>query len=280
MLHNDVGTTKASLNSIELGKDSNLTFRDAFREFDHPIEAALKIMAMYIGEMDLTEMPIGISKGMKHGNVAFTMILIFVLAFIFFIVMVLGNLLNGLAVRDTGEILKRAGILHQVSLAKFLCFSDHLILGNLQYFRNIAQKVPKLKGFLEKTIISELSSFLLSKSFIHFMPNGSTYLEVRIPLIAPKGLNTLLELHGRRRKNIVLKFFSIFSKFLNFILRCIPLCDEELNYGCEEFLDESRKILKKKRLSKIKRRKEKDAKRKENQYIRTLLRKEIQVCTK
>ncbi len=73
MLHNDVGMTKASLNPIELLNNS-VQFSESFQEFTHPVEAGVKTMAMYIGELDFSAMPIGIRKGMKHGNISYTLI--------------------------------------------------------------------------------------------------------------------------------------------------------------------------------------------------------------
>ena len=107
----------------------------------------------------------------------------FVLFFMFFIVIVLGNLLNGLAISDTNEILKKASILHQISLINVLTYGERLILGNLQQFKDLGKRFPKIKRCLDKTLIPATSSLLLLSSYIDFIPERFPQLEVVIPLI-------------------------------------------------------------------------------------------------
>ena len=177
MLHNDVGDSNVSL------KGDPKEYEGAFEEFDHPNEAVMKTLAMYIGELDFSAMPIGIKYGRKHGNISISMIQLFVLFFMFFIVIVLGNLLNGLAVSDTNQILKKASILHQISLINVLTYGERLILGNLQQFKDLGKRFPKIKRCLDKTLIPATSSLLLLSSYIDFIPERFPQLEVVIPLI-------------------------------------------------------------------------------------------------
>ena len=272
MLHNDVGDTKATLNPIS-GTKPGLEFDDAFKEFDHPIEAAIKTMAMYIGELDLSEMPLGITKGMKHGNVTVTLIHVFTLAFIFFIVMVLGNLLNGLAVSDTSEILRKAETLHQISLIRNLTGGESIIMGNLQDFKNIAEKFPMFGTFLKRTMISAISSMLLLNSHIELIPDRFPQLEVLIPLKVTENFDCR---KGQERTRCCSQFLSQISKTFDYISRWVLFCDEGINYGCDQILNEARDILKSKRLAKVKARKKMEAKKKEKEYLRTLIQEEIQ----
>ena len=178
---------------------------EVFKEFNHPIEAAIKTMAMYVGELDLSEMPLGVSKGMKHGNVTVTLIHVFILAFIFFIVMVLGNLLNGLAVSDTSEILRKAETLHQISLINNLTYGESVIMGNLRDFKKIAETCTILGNFLRRTIISAISSMLLLHSYIEIIPDRFPQLEVLIPLRRAKEDHATKE---KKKRNFASDFFT------------------------------------------------------------------------
>ena len=272
MMHNDVGNTKASLNPIS-SPPKGLEVDDVFKEFNHPIEAAIKTMAMYVGELDLSEMPLGVSKGMKHGNVTVTLIHVFILAFIFFIVMVLGNLLNGLAVSDTSEILRKAETLHQISLINNLTYGESVIMGNLRDFKKIAETCSILGNFLRRTIISAISSMLLLHSYIEIIPDRFPQLEVLIPLKRTE------EDDATKRKvktKCCVRIFHKISNAYNYMMRSILFSDEALNYGCDQFLNEAREILKAKRLAKVKARKKAEAKRKENELLRSLIHDELQ----
>ena len=59
-------------------------------------------------------------------------------------------------------------------------------------------------------------------------------------------------------------------------MRYILFSDEALNYGCDQFLNEAREILKAKRLAKVKARKKAEAKRKESELLRALIHDELQ----
>ena len=267
MLHNDVGDSNVSL------KGDPKEYEGAFEEFDHPNEAVMKTLAMYIGELDFSAMPIGIKYGRKHGNISISMIQLFVLFFMFFIVIVLGNLLNGLAVSDTNQILKKASILHQISLINVLTYGERLILGNLQQFKDLGKRFPKIKRCLDKTLIPATSSLLLLSSYIDFIPERFPQLEVVIPLIVVEDFDESSK-EGCSRSSIN-KLYQKLSRLLNYILRRIPFCDEELNYGCDEFLDEARAILKDKRLCKIAQRKKTDNKRKKLDQLKIIIRNEL-----
>ena len=267
MLHNDVGDSNVSL------KGDPKEYEGAFEEFDHPNEAVMKTLAMYIGELDFSAMPIGIKYGRKHGNISISMIQLFVLFFMFFIVIVLGNLLNGLAVSDTNQILKKASILHQISLINVLTYGERLILGNLQQFKDLGKRFPKIKRCLDKTLIPATSSLLLLSSYIDFIPERFPQLEVVIPLIVVEDFDESSK-EGCSSSSIN-KLYQMLSKLLNYILRRIPFCDEELNYGCDEFLDEARAILKDKRLCKIAQRKKTDNKRKKLDQLKIIIRNEL-----
>ena len=218
-------------------------------------------------------MPLGVSKGMKHGNVTVTLIHLFILAFIFFIVMVLGNLLNGLAVSDTSEILRKAETLHQISLINNLTYGESVIMGNLRDFKKIAKSCSHLGNFLRKTIISAISSMLLLHSYIEIIPDRFPQLEVLIPLKTTEDGD---DSKRTEKTKCCFLFFHKISNAYNCIMRSILFSDEALNYGCDQFLNEAREILKAKRLAKVKARKKAEARRKENELLRSLIHEELQ----
>ena len=140
MLHNDIGEAKLEV------KDSLLTYNF----FDSPWTSLLKSFVMFVGEIDYNNIPIGISYGMRHGNISSLFGYLFLLAFIFLISVVLGNLLNGLAVSDTGEIIKEALILHEASRVDTISYFETITLSNLAWINALGRICPWLDSFLQK----------------------------------------------------------------------------------------------------------------------------------
>ena len=60
------------------------------------------------------------------------------------------------------------------------------------------------------------------------------------------------------------------------MMRSILFSDEAQNYGCNQFSNEAREILKAKRLAKVKARKKAEAESKENELLRSLIHAELQ----
>ena len=135
----------------DIGKDKKLgvTSLSSYVFFDTPYEAFAKTIAMFVGEVDFNNMPIGISYNRRDGNISVTLAYLFFLTFIFMVVMVLMNLLNGLAVSDIAEIVERAEIKHQISMINILKeFEDRAINNKiaLDYFSSC---FPCIKGFFD-----------------------------------------------------------------------------------------------------------------------------------
>ena len=59
-------------------------------------------------------------------------------------------------------------------------------------------------------------------------------------------------------------------------MRSILFSNEAQNYGCDQFSNEAREILKAKRLAKVKARKKAEAESKENELLRSLIHAELQ----
>ena len=72
--------------------------------FDSPWTTIVRTFAMFVGELDFSDIPIDPSK--TFSVVSYVFFLIFVLT----MVVILMNLLNGLAVADVGEIVRDAKV--------------------------------------------------------------------------------------------------------------------------------------------------------------------------
>ena len=107
--HNDIGNSRLQIDSLT-----------PYVFFESPFEAFIKTMAMFVGEVDFNNIPVGISYARRDGNISLVLGYVFLLTFIFMIIMVLMNLLNGLAVTDIAEIIRESEVLHQTSLINIL----------------------------------------------------------------------------------------------------------------------------------------------------------------
>ena len=72
--------------------------------FDSPYTTIVKTFAMFVGELDFEDIPIDPAKTFSVVSYAFFLI------FVLMMVVILMNLLNGLAVADVGEIVRDAKV--------------------------------------------------------------------------------------------------------------------------------------------------------------------------
>ena len=72
--------------------------------FDAPLTSLFKTLTMFVGELEFASLPIDPSTSLSLLTYAFF------LAFVFMTVVILMNLLNGLAVADVGDLHKNAVI--------------------------------------------------------------------------------------------------------------------------------------------------------------------------
>lgn len=167
MLHNDNGK------SLEEAADE----KDSYVYFDRPWLALVKTSTMFVGELEFSDIPINL--GSSYRGLAY----IFFLAFVFLIVVVLMNLLNGLAVSDTGSIQEKAETYTYISRVDTISYTESLLLGDpfdflsswpafkwLKYvptcsFTNSLNKSKKLKSVFNK--ITGATGILL---FYNFLP--------------------------------------------------------------------------------------------------------------
>ena len=72
--------------------------------FDSPLTSLIKTLTMFVGELEVSNLPIDSSNSLSY--ITYTIFLVFV----FTNVVILMNLLNGLAVADVGELNRNAVI--------------------------------------------------------------------------------------------------------------------------------------------------------------------------
>ena len=92
--------------------------------FNSPWLALVKTSTMFVGELEFSDIPVDLES--KLSPLGY----IFFLGFVFLIVVVLMNLLNGLAVSDTGVIRKEAEIVSYVSRVGTISYTEAVLLGD------------------------------------------------------------------------------------------------------------------------------------------------------
>ena len=96
MLHKDLIPDGDSLEGSDTKNGD-----DEYPFFNQPWHAFVKTTIMFVGEIEFADLPIDLNSWLSF---------LFLLAFVFLIIVVLMNLLNGLAVSDTGLIREQAEI--------------------------------------------------------------------------------------------------------------------------------------------------------------------------
>jgi len=139
MFHNDIGTDK-----LHTGHNISL-----YRFFETPLESLAKTIAMFVGEVDFNNMPIGLSYDRRDGNISVFLRYLFFILFIFMVVMVLMNLLNGLAITDIAKIVEESEAEHQKSMIKILKELEDMARSNEVLMDFISNKMPCLKSILK-----------------------------------------------------------------------------------------------------------------------------------
>ena len=237
MLHNDIKRVVTN-QEVEKGNQTFYSFNKT--KFDNPFLALMKTSTMFVGEFDFDDLQ------MRGGDISVSMSYVFLLVFIFLMVIVLMNVLNGLAVSDTGKMLKDCLIESQIS-----------IINNIRYFESVyldlgrIQHIPCLRSdsffsnFLRKNIVPK--KVFLFGSYV-------TDPEVTFPLSqqSRKQQSRYQTQYGRKE--------SLEGKFIRNIGidsdipnahdnngACAKLLDwlhgGDENYGTEEFLVKAREII-------------------------------------
>ena len=110
MLHQDVPGT--------IVKEDDYIF------FNSSWLSLVKTATMFVGEIEFSDIPVDMQSGMSFFSY------LFLLSFIFLIVVVLMNLLNGLAVSDTGLIREKAEIVSAITRVEAISYVESLLLGD------------------------------------------------------------------------------------------------------------------------------------------------------
>ena len=132
MLHKDIrqqGSTKASTPSTSTSDANPCPEKDCCEEdkyefFDTPWLALVKTSTMFAGEIEFSDIPI------DGGNVSATFGYLFLMAFVFLIIMVLMNLLNGLVVSDIAKIQEESAIESNIATITTIAYFESVLLGD------------------------------------------------------------------------------------------------------------------------------------------------------
>jgi hypothetical protein len=185
---------------------------------------------MFVGEFDFDDIP------MHGGDISVSMAYIFLLAFIFLIVIVIMNLLNGLAVSDTQKMITDSKIESQISFIE-----------TIRYFESVYLDTGKIPYIMGKGINED--PLMINKFFTkHVIPMKlflfhSKYLKGTKTLTLPLESEEIEPTSG-----------SYFLRIKNW------LTTDEVNYGCEDFLSKARKILIRLKKTKERERKQRELK--------------------
>lgn len=111
---------------IMLHKDvpGHVQAEEEYKFFNNPWLSLVKTATMFIGEIEFSDIPIDLDSGLA------ALAYLFLLSFIFLIVVVLMNLLNGLAVSDTGLIREEAEIVTYISRVETISCTEAVLLGD------------------------------------------------------------------------------------------------------------------------------------------------------
>eukprot|EP00095_Tigriopus_kingsejongensis_P003020 maker-scaffold170_size291898-snap-gene-1.40 protein:Tk03020 transcript:maker-scaffold170_size291898-snap-gene-1.40-mRNA-1 annotation:"transient receptor potential cation channel subfamily a member 1-like" len=135
--------------------------------FNRPWLALVKTSTMFVGEIEFANIPVNLDSSLSPLSY------MFFLAFVFLIVVVLMNLLNGLAVSDTGLIQEKAEIYTYISQVDTISYTESVLLGDPFDFLS---NWPKLKIFLDIPSCSLCSYFYqnrLVQRLFHKITGGS-----------------------------------------------------------------------------------------------------------
>ena len=102
--------------------------KDEKTKFDHPFLALTKTWTMFVGEIDFEGLRI------KGGDISTTMGYIYLLSFVFMIVIVVMNLLNGLAVSDIQKIVSESKIETETSLIETIKYLEAVCINSRKLF--------------------------------------------------------------------------------------------------------------------------------------------------
>ena len=127
------------LHDDSIKNDHGLEEEDKNKYFNRTWLSLVKTSAMFVGELEFSDLPINATTNL--GMLAYA----FFLAFIFLIVVVLMNLLNGLAVSDTNDIKDKAEIYSYISRVETISYMESVLLGDpFDFLSNVPTYLARL----------------------------------------------------------------------------------------------------------------------------------------
>ena len=174
LLHKDVGET------LETKPEEKV--EDDYKFFDKVWLSLVKTATMLAGELEFSDIPINLDS--KLAPLAY----IFFLSFVFLIVIVLFNLLNGLAVSDTGIIRDKAEIFSYRTQVETISTFESMLLGDpFDFLSNVPSKLSDLPScsllqkFYGNSCLRQIFTKLGAAEILLFYE----YLETKSVTIAP-----------------------------------------------------------------------------------------------
>ena len=112
---------------------------------------------MFVGEIEFGDLPIDMNSWMSF---------VFLLSFVFLIIVVLMNLLNGLAVSDTGLIREQAEIVSHMARVDTISYTESILLGDpLDFLGNW----PPFKWISNLPSMALLRCLFQNKTALHLL---------------------------------------------------------------------------------------------------------------
>jgi len=207
--------------------------KDEKTKFDHPFLALTKTWTMFVGEIDFEGLRI------KGGDISTTMGYIYLLSFVFMIVIVVMNLLNGLAVSDIQKIVSESKIETETSLIETIKYLEAVSINSQKFFPGRKLFPFKCGGPIVPSRILVFNSTRLTKE-----P------DLPLRLILPLGESTS---DTQSERNCCDRAKSCFHSVLGLLNY-----NYDENYGSDAFIERARKILTRLWKAKVQKNKQKE----------------------
>ena len=230
ILHGDVKTKKGEfdVSSNKSRISSEIDEEEKNNKFRNPFLALVKTTIMFVGEFEYSDFQI------TGGDISVTMTYLFLLLFTFLMIIVLVNLLNGLAVSDTKYIMRDSVIENQVSFINTIRFFESLYIGQMQRFINdseIEEDHSSFKKFFHHHIVPK--GILLFHS--PYLRDGrSLAFPLRKQTASETKFNTMNSYRDNNRTS---------DSLLGKIRKWVSMGVIYENVGSEEFLNDARNIM-------------------------------------
>ena len=144
---------------IMLHKDyvQDQTEEDEYPFFNQAWHALIKTTIMFVGEIEFGDLPIDINSWMSF---------VFLLSFVFLIIVVLMNLLNGLAVSDTGLIREHSELVSHLSRVETISYTESILLGDP---RDFLSNWPPFKWISNMPSLALMRCLFENKTILHLL---------------------------------------------------------------------------------------------------------------